>query len=331
MRQDYLNARADGGAGLGQRWLVNHAGFFDRMTGNPDFDTLHSELMGYSHVRDELLPQVEGAAKRDQAAVDNSAAQHFLGGDAGPKLDAVFKDPNPGAAMRGIIGDTLQDSTGQAFRGLQRMVFDRVMNEGLTNDPVRPNQTYYSGKLAQRFMDDNKTGLDAMRQADPQWSAGLDRLMQTMALEDRGRLTTGLQLPPVASPGKSGWSAAGSLATKSVQYLLAHTVGRNLPAAGLQGEALSSQFGRELAQNLPGQISGALNKVDPMNAVRNALREAMFDPEKLRGLLAPVTGPSGQKWARGVEPWLQSVGVMLPQGWLNPQGPSQENLNAPQP
>jgi hypothetical protein len=327
MRQDYLNTHADNGAAAGQKWLTNHAGFFGRMQGNPDFDTLHAELQGYSQVHNALLPQVLNAAKKEQAELDHSAAQQFLGGDAGPRLDTVFKSPNPGQAMQGLVDDTLAHGSGGAFRGLQRMVYDRVMNEAMTNDPIRPNQVYYSGKLAKNFIDQNQTAFNTLRQADPQWSGNLDRLVGTLALEDRGRLSPGLELPGVAGPSKSGWSAGGSLMTKTVQYVLAHTVGRNLPAAGLQGEALSSQFGKELAQNLPGKLTGALNKLDPQLAVRNALREAMFDPEKMRALLAPTTGPSGQKWAHGIEPWLQSVGVELPQPWLNPQPQSGDQGN----
>jgi hypothetical protein len=239
----------------------------------------------------------------------------------------VFKSPNPGQAMQGIVDDTLEHGSGQAFRGLQRMVYDRVMNEAMTSDPARPGQTFYSGKLAQRFIEDNKTAFDVLRKADPSWAGNLDRLTNTLALEDRGRLSSGLELPGIAGPAKSGWSASGSAAVKATQYLFAHTIGRNLPAAGLQGEALSSQFGKELAQNLPGKLTGAFNKLDPQVAVRNALREAMFDPEKMRALLAPVTGPSGQKWARGIEPWLQATGVELPQGWLNPQPETTNDTN----
>jgi hypothetical protein len=327
MRQDYLNTHADSGPAAGQKWLVNHAGFFGRMQGNPDFDTLHGELQGYSQVHNALLPQELQGAKRDQAEIDHSAAQQFLGGDAGPRLDTVFKSPNPGQAMQGIVDDTQEHGSGQAFRGLQRMVYDRVMNEAMTSDPARPGQTFYSGKLAQRFIEDNKTAFDVLRKADPSWAGNLDRLTNTLALEDRGRLSSGLELPGIAGPAKSGWSASGSAAVKATQYLFAHTIGRNLPAAGLQGEALSSQFGKELAQNLPGKLTGAFNKLDPQVAVRNALREAMFDPEKMRALLAPVTGPSGQKWARGIEPWLQATGVELPQGWLNPQPETTNDTN----
>ena len=74
-----------------------------------------------------------------------------------------------------------------------------------------------------------------------------------------------------------------------------------------------------MAGNIPMNVQKAIGKMDPTSAVRAAVRDALHDPQKLRGLLAPTTGPSGARWAAHIEPWLKATGVEMPQGWLNPQ------------
>ena len=92
----------------------------------------------------------------------------------------------------------------------------------------------------------------------------------------------------------------------------------------MQAAGIASSLGGEMAEHIPGQIKGAIQKIDPVLAAHAMLREAQHNPEIMRGLLAPVTGPSGNKWAKGIEPWVKATGVQIPQPWLNPnlEGPT---------
>lgn len=330
LRQTYLNAYHNGSPGTGQKWLNNHVGFFDQLKGNPIIDNLRTELQEHANASSPARTgAINEAQKQLQSDLDKSAAGIFLGKPQA-RLNAVFGARDPGMAMTQLMQDTVKaDPTLNAFHGLQRMLWDRLSMEAERGgDPLRPGENYYSGKQAKEFLDANKPAFDAMRKADPAFGQRLDRLVNTLAIEDRSRVAPGLELPQSVAKAKP-WSPLSSGSVRVFQ-LAAGSLGRHiLPkvfgggmVSSMQASAQASAFAREIAQHLP--ESGLLNKIpDPVGDARRAIEDALFDPEKMRGLLAPINGKSGQKWAAGLEPWLRASGVMLPQGFLNPEEPPQ--------
>ena len=62
--------------------------------------------------------------------MQNSAAQEFLGGEAGPRLDAVLNGRAPASGMRQLL-DIVKNGSVNAYRGFQGMLWDRAVTAGL--------------------------------------------------------------------------------------------------------------------------------------------------------------------------------------------------------
>src|SRR5262249_35084986 len=118
------------------------------------------------------------------------------------------------AAMKDLIGATASDPSGRAFRGLQRILWDRIDLAMQASDPLRPGQTYFSAAAGKDFMEQNRGAVDVMRQVDPGWAKRVDRLVNAAVLQDRQRIPTGLALPPAATPGAKNWNAGENLAKR---------------------------------------------------------------------------------------------------------------------
>lgn len=353
MRQTYMNTYADNSPTLARKWLTNQQGFFQRLQGNPVFDTLNSELTQHARAANpEVLRGVTTAATASKAELERNAAGIVLkAAGKGPEaLDTALTAPaaKQGALMQGLIDDVVKgDPTLQGFRGLQRMLWDRVMTEAAQADPLRPGQEYYSFGAAKKFVDGAKPAFDVMRAADPAWGKNMDRLLNTLVVEDRARVGTGLTLPPeVQPPGLTGHGLGRDLATKLFQLgfsrftapLLEGISGGGM-AHSMQSVGMASSFAHNIANAImPKSVKNAINAYDMQGKARQAIEDALMDtntdPTKMRGLLAPIAGPRGGKHAAGIEPWLQSAGVMLPQGWLNPSPdtvPANPNPQPPAP
>jgi Phage tail lysozyme len=333
-RQQYLNTRADLGPAASGKWLTAHQGMFQELGETvPEVKDLNDQLNAWHNTSDVMMPKVEGAAQEAKVTLNRNAAQLFLNGNGPQRLDSVFKSQNPGASMGSLISDTQAHGSGGAFTGLQDMMFDRIFKEAQVDDPRRPGQMYYSGAAAQKFLAKPGVGaaMDALSKADPGWAAGVNRVFDAMAVEDRMRSGSGINLSDVPGMKKNAFSMTRSLISKAASTIGARTLGPALAGGGegnIQAYGQAASLGREVVGNVIGpRITAAVNKVDPVLAVQSALREAVHDPEKLRGLLAPTAGPSGAKWAGHIEPWLRASGVEIPQGWLNPQPPQQGQDN----
>ena len=341
MRQDYLEAAADHGQNGAQRWMANKQGFFDTMKGNPVFDQLQAELSNHATMADpKFLSSVQGSAAKSIGDLQNNAFGLYLKGEGPTQLDTVFRAPQAkqGQMMQDLIGATQADRTGQAFQGLQRQFIDRVMLSAKQNDPLRPDQTYYSFGKAKEFLDGAGPAKQAMWAADPKWGQNFDRLVNTLVLEDRARAVPGLDLPSAGVPKTPGGQGLGtSLAQRLFQIGFSRMVGPLIEghgmAHGMQAMGQASAYGGQLFQRARQMFPSVANKINALDIAergRAALTEALMDTHqdasKMRAMLAPANGPSGRKWAAGIDPWLQAGGVMLPQGWLNPGGSDDGSL-----
>lgn len=341
LRQDYVNTVAGARSKTaGQQWLDAHNGFFQKMQGNPTYDQLQQELQAHANVGDPtMLGNYQKAAEQSERELDLSAAGRVLNGMTNGKgvpyaLDTILKAPATvqGKMMAQLLGAAVKgDPSLAGFRGVQRMLWDRVMLAATRTDPMNPTANYYSFGQAKSFVDGAKPAFDAMRAADPKWSANMDRLLNTMVMEDRSRLNPGLQLPEAATPKRSAIGMGRDALVRLGQIGFSRLMGPLLEGHGMansmQAVGQSSAWFRGAAQGLISkQTAARIARLDPTARAQSAIEEALMDthddPTKIRALLTPYTGSSGYKWAAGVEPWLRASGVELPQGWLNPQQPA---------
>lgn len=308
LRQDYLNTRADSGLPAARRWMTNRAGFFGNLTGIPQYDGLHSDLLNYQRATDDELPAVQGATKRSLDDIQGSAANEFLGGEAGPRLDAILRSDRPVTEMRSVV-QAMQGAGdgGQAFRGLQKMMINKLLVSSTVHDPVTGGQ-YMSGQAARAFLQNNKGAYAAIGERDPGWLERMHATMNGLALEDAARQPPGLDLP--ASAGPKGMSTAEDLATSAMQ--IAAVRGTHALGVGkgtIQIPGIVSQQTRKLFPGLQRSIAKGLGRVDPFAGAQQALRDAVMDPDKLRPLLTPLNTPLGQAGLLSIEPWMQASGL----------------------
>jgi hypothetical protein len=288
LRQDYLLARSEGGPNAGVKWAQNHDAFLSGAAGQEvtePFARLRDDVTKLNQA-DAVLPQLSDAAKRDQDSVDVHLAKTFLGAGEGKELEAALRGPNPAGGMQSLVALTRQDPTGQAFRGLQRMLFDRTMAAAQKYDAG--GTPYYSGQAAQAFLQANRGAFSVMRQADPVVGANLDKLINGLAAEDAIRAR-----PPVAGLPKDLSSAAPlqeqGIASKvvgavlnPVARMIGAKFGRDLDTGTIQVPGIMANQAGALAEGAYKSLTG---REAPQVAAITALRNAMFDPAKTQEYL----------------------------------------------
>ena len=297
LRQDYLLVRSEGGPLAGEKWAQKHGAFLNSTSGSDPTDpfTRLRDDVARLNQSDAVLPQLQDQTARDQDSVDVKMAQNFLGANEGKEIEAALRGQNPADGMQRLVNLTRQDATGQAFRGLQRMMFDRVMAAAQKYDPA--GNVYYSGKAAQAFMQANRGAFSVLRNADPVVGGNLDKLINGLAAEDAIRAK-----PEVAGLPRSLAEAA----PMPGQSVVSRAVGTLGPLAG---KIFGAEFGRRLETGtiqIPGLFSelggNAFNyayktvtgKEAPHIVAMDNLRNAMFDPAKTEEYLAAQAQTNGQ-------------------------------------
>jgi len=180
--------------------------------------------------------------------------------------------------------------------------------------------------------------IDALRAKDPETWARMDRFVNTMQQEDRRYNNPMMALPQGGQPGAKGGALGQELASRLFQMGFSRLIGPLFEgggmAHGMQAMQQTSAYGRSLFNffndKLP-WVRDRINANDLVGKTQKVIADALMDrndPTKLRALLAPVQGPLGQKWAKGVEPWLAASGITMLQPTLNPPGEGQEQPEA---
>jgi hypothetical protein len=307
LRQDYLLVRGEGGPLAGQKWADNHAGFLQGASGpgaTDPFSRLRSDVERLNQ-SDAAIPQLRDAAARDQDRVDVRMAQNFLGANEGQELEAALRGQAPAVGMQRLVDMTKQDGTGQAFRGLQRMLFDRTLAAGQKYGP--DGGTYYSGRAAQAFMQANRGAFGVMRRADPVVGGNLDQLVNGLAAEDAIRARPDVAGLPkslaTAAPivGQSGVSKAIGVALPYAGRLIGADLGRKADTGTIQIPGIGAEIGGKAAEGIYQMVTG---REAPHIAAMNNLRNAMFDPaltqqylSEQRAAMAQAGGEAGMGFA----------------------------------
>lgn len=307
LRQDYLNTRADSGLPAARRWLTNRAGFFGKLSGIPQYDQLHGDLLHYQQAADIELPAVQSATKRSLDDIQGSAANEFLGGEGGPRLDAILRSDRPLTEMRGVVQAAQgAGDGGQAFRGLQKMMINKLLLSATVHDPVTGGQ-YMSGAAARAFLEQNKPAYAAIGEKDPGWLPRLQTTMNGLSLEDAARRPPRLDLPASTGPGASTASDLTTSAMQVAAVSATHHLG--IGKGTIQIPGIVSQQTRKLFPGIQRSLAAKMGRIDVFSAAQQALRDAVMDPDKLRPLLTPLNTPLGQSQLHGIEPWLQATGL----------------------
>jgi hypothetical protein len=326
LHQSYLNSRVAGGKNLGDAWLRNRQPFFEKLQQDPTFSELHGRLMQYQNLMDHQLPQVGAAASDDLDAIQHSAANEFLGGEAGPRLDSVLNGKAPVSGMRQLLGIVKQG--GQAsYRGFQGMLWDRAYTAGESQSPTTMGSTVSGAAIKQFLARPGVAAAYSLAKADdPAWGDRFDRMVNGAVLQDRLNTAPNVNLPQSVQQA-TGKGPLADAAEALFRIAATQTLGHKLNVGGgIQVPAIVSSLSGKWFPQISSGLSRVLGRVDPASATRAALRQALQDPEKLRALLAPVQGgPSQQKWAGGISPWLQGLGITAARSMLDP-APSTPNL-----
>jgi hypothetical protein len=295
LRQDYLLVRSEGGPLAGQKWQENNAAFLSG-AGNggatDPFSRLNDDVTRLNQ-SDAALPQLRDAAARDQDSVEVKMAQAFLGANEGKEIEAALRGQAPAQGMQRLIGMVRQDATGQAFRGLQRMMFDRVMAAAQKYPEGGTGAPYYSGRAAQAFMQANRGAFSALRNADPVVGGNLDKLVNGLAAEDAIRArpqVAGLpkslsEAAPVQGQGLVGkvMGAVQPFAGRILGNRFLGPVFKAGGSGGIQAHALGAEAGASAIGGFYKAATGG--KEAPHIVAMNSLRDAMFDPAAMQRYL----------------------------------------------
>jgi hypothetical protein len=283
LRQDYLLVRSEGGPLAGQKWQENNAAFLSG-AGNggatDPFSRLNDDVTRLNQ-SDAALPQLRDAAARDQDSVEVKMAQAFLGANEGKEIEAALRGQAPAQGMQRLIGMVRQDATGQAFRGLQRMMFDRVMAAAQKYPEGGTGAPYYSGRAAQAFMQANRGAFSALRNADPVVGGNLDKLVNGLAAEDAIRARPQVAgLPKSLSeaapmPGQGAFSRTLGAVGPTVGRIVGADIGRRLETGTIQIPGIMANLGDRAFSTTYQTVTG---KEAPHIVAMNNLRNAMFDP-----------------------------------------------------